>query len=73
MFFFLIFKGIWDPGTPPLQGLMYAPELRVQLIRITHTSRSHRHDFALNACANSEGGGMGDKESGTPENHKLYE
>ena len=60
-------------GPLPLQGLIFAPELRVQLIRIQHTSQSQRHDFALNACANSEGGGGGGKESGPPENHKLYE
>ena len=62
---------ILDPP-PPLQGLIYAPELQVQLIRIPHASQSQRHDFALNACANSEGGGGGN-ESGHPENHKLYE
>ena len=55
-----IFKGIWDTGTPPPpQGLIYAPDLRVQLIRIQHTSQSQRHNFALSACANSEGGGGG--------------
>ena len=42
---------------PPLQGIIYAPDLRVQLIRIPHTSQSQRHDSALNACANSEGEG----------------
>ena len=69
-FFSKCLKGYGILG-PPFQGLIYAPELRVQLIRIPHTSQSQRHDFALNACVDLEGGGG--RKSEPPENHELYE
>ena len=57
-FFSKCLKGYGILG-PLFQGLIYAPELRVQLIRIPHTSQSQRHDFALNACVDLEGEGAG--------------